>query len=524
MNRKNKTFFLLMMAMLFASCLRAQAAFPPDMTKKPVVAEPLYEASFTDIVYYNSPALAQSDMKGSIDGSSLVLTATKVQEGSIYGSFEHEGRKETGWFDLGVFVAYPDSEHIYATVRDGMAVYTDSSMDQVRDKIKKYSGVIMIGSEGYGSQVIYQKKKYYGIGWMTEEDLTNTLLYDGRDKQVMADGIYRFRSGYQDSPEGGSPIRKQENLLRHAPLTWELAYVSDNNYYLKNPETERYLTAYTGDRGLSWNLIWTGEPDKLHSLFHLERMNGAFTIQNLTSRLYLGQTDQQELTLSRYRIGKMLGGSDESDENKLNDSNKSDNNPANGHQSELSVSWRISALQTVADKEAPMVFTQYDPAWCGTAYGSEGCMGTAGCGILATVNAVYGLSGHYMDVMELADYAVEKHYRIVGSGTDEGIFKAACKKFGQKYNFAWDGHGSDLKELNKKLAAGDTAVVHVPGHYVAIVARDKKNNKYLMLDSNYLPKREDSAFGDWITPDRLLSGSLESQQFYYFKLKDPSWP
>ena len=60
-------------------------------------------------------------------------------------------------------------------------------------------------------------------------------------------------------------------------------------------------------------------------------------------------------------------------------------------------------------------------------------MGTAGCGILATVNAVYALNGQYMDVMELANYAVKKNYRIVGSGTDDGIFKAAAKKYGKKY-------------------------------------------------------------------------------------------
>ena len=71
-------------------------------------------------------------------------------------------------------------------------------------------------------------------------------------------------------------------------------------------------------------------------------------------------------------------------------------------------------------------------------------MGTAGCGILATVNAVYALNGQYMDVMELANYAVEKNYRIVGSGTDDGIFKAAAKKFGQKYGFACDGASGSI--------------------------------------------------------------------------------
>ena len=147
-------------------------------------------------------------------------------------------------------------------------------------------------------------------------------------------------------------------------------------------------------------------------------------------------------------------------------------------------------------------------------------MGTAGCGVLAAVNAVYSLSGQYMDVMELADYAVEKNYRIVGSGTDDGIFKAACKKFGQKYNFAWDGKSGSIDVLKKKLQKGDVAIVHVQGHYVVIGAYSKKKNKYLLLDSNYLPKRATSAFGDWISVDRLLSGSLEVQSFYFYKLRD----
>jgi hypothetical protein len=126
-----------------------------------------------------------------------------------------------------------------------------------------------------------------------------------------------------------------------------------------------------------------------------------------------------------------------------------------------------------------------------------------------------------MDVKELADYAVEKEYRIPGSGTDEGIFKAACKQYGNKYNFTWDGRGEKLKQLKKKLAKGDTAVVHVEGHYVAVVDYDEKTGKFLMLDSNYLPKREDTAFGDWISKDRLLYGTLGAQQYYYFKLRDP---
>ena len=129
----------------------------------------------------------------------------------------------------------------------------------------------------------------------------------------------------------------------------------------------------------------------------------------------------------------------------------------------------------------------------------------------------FALNGQYMDVMELANYAVEKNYRIVGSGTDDGIFKAAAKKYGQKYGFAWDGASGSIDVLKKKLKAGDTAIVHVQGHYVSISDYNKKTKKYLLLDSNYLPKRATSAFGDWIGVNRLLSGALESQYFYFFK-------
>ena len=94
---------------------------------------------------------------------------------------------------------------------------------------------------------------------------------------------------------------------------------------------------------------------------------------------------------------------------------------------------------------------------------------------------------------------------------------AAENKYGQYYGFAWDGASGSIDVLKKKLKAGDTAIVHVQGHYVSISDYNKKTKKYLLLDSNYLPKRATSAFGDWIGVNRLLSGALESQYFYFFK-------
>lgn len=479
----------IIMAILMMTPVKSKAAFPADMAENPVICRPLYEA-VSGIEYYADANLTVK--KGVADGEDFVLSATKVQGDAIYGTFNHRGKPQTGWFNKNIFVENGNFEDEYYTVRSAMDVYTDSDLDEIQDTIKKYSGVIVIGKGKGARQVIYQRKKGgYGIGWMDADTLTNTLVYDGREKQTLADGEYIFRCGYQDDIDGGAPIAAQAELKEHTPLTFKISHVIRDNYYIQDAETGKYLTLYTRDKGLSYGLCMTKEPDPKSSLFHLRRANGSYMIQSKESSQFLGQDSDDKLILERYPFKNIL-------------------------------CWRVSAPSKMLDSKAPMVFTQYDPAWCGTSYGSEGCMGTAGCGILAPVNAVYALSGQYMDVMELADYAVDKEYRIIGSGTDEGIFKAACQKFGNKYNFSWDGRSGKLKTLNKKLAQGDTAVVHVTGHYVAIVDYDEKTGKYLMLDSNYLPKREDTAFGDWISKDRLTDGYLEAQQYYFFKLKDPA--
>lgn len=458
------------------------AAFPADMMERNVTA---YSIDYGKVNVYGDEELTEAT--GQVDGGKLKLAASRVSEKGIFGRYTSGKKKGKGWFALETFVADPDYKNVYATVRDGMYIYTDESFDQVRDSIKKYSGVIVISKEGGNRQVIYEKKDGYGIGWMTEGAFSNTLLYDGRDKQVLADGNYLFRCGYADDETGGVSLKKQAGMAGYKPLYLTIIYVSDQNYYLKNSETGQYLSCSRDET--SYVPVWSDGEDKERGQFHITRLWGSFTLQSTECRLFLSQNEEGQLVLEQ------------------------DRSQDRSH-------WRISAEKKMVNTKKPMVFTQYDPQWCATPYGGGGCMGTAGCGVLATVNAVYALSGQYMSVMELADYAVEKNYRIVGSGTDDGIFKAACKKFGRKYNFAWDGSGGSIDQLNKKLAKGDVAVVHVQGHYVAIADYNKKKKKYLLLDSNYLPKRATSAFGDWISVDRLLEGSLEAQSFYYFKLRD----
>ena len=491
---------LFCMAILFCAGKKAEAAFPYDMEQKPVTATSIQDGK---VSVYNDKNL--ENQKTQIEGGTLRIEAYKVSGNSIYGTYKSGKSSGAGWFSLNTFVVNPKYKNVYATVRDGMHIYTDSSFSEVQTTIKKYSGIIVISKTGTKRQVICDKKDHYEIGWMTEGAFSNTLLYDGREKQALADGIYKIRCGYQNDKK--ETKQDQSAMEMYPEYTFKLLHTMRNQYYIQNTEDGKYLLVTfkkEGDKKEKGSVgkyvvCWTEKPEEDGGLFELQRMNDLFSIQNVKSRYFVAQSAATETN------------SKEANSEEASFTLEKGRSTQETH-------WRIRAAQKMSNTKKPFVITQYDPEWCATPYGGGGCMGTAGCGVLATVNAVYALTGQYMDVMELANYAVEKNYRIVGSGTDDGIFKAAAKKYGQKYGFAWDGASGSIDVLKKKLKAGDTAIVHVQGHYVSISDYNKKTKKYLLLDSNYLPKRATSAFGDWIKVDRLLSGALESQYFYFFKL------
>ena len=184
----------------------------------------------------------------------------------------------------------------------------------------------------------------------------------------------------------------------------------------------------------------------------------------------------------------------------------------------------LKGYNKAIEKENLQVFVQFDPVWAKHHYGNETTKDTdtnnfctSGCGIFATVNAIYSLSGHFPDPYELAQYASDKHYRIEDCGTDSGLFKAAAEKFGYKYGFSYDGSSESFKELKEKLKEGDTAIVYLPGHYGTIVDYNAKKDKYLLMDPHYLPKRGTSSFGDWVSQKDLEEGALMVQTFFYYK-------
>ena len=124
------------------------------------------------------------------------------------------------------------------------------------------------------------------------------------------------------------------------------------------------------------------------------------------------------------------------------------------------------------------VFSQKDKRWAGVSYGKgpggkKADLSSAGCGVLSYVNAVYYMTGNFIEPSKLAEWSVDNGYRINGSGTSSGLYKAFADECGEDYGFKYSGSRSSVRDARSHLQNGGTTVIHVPGHLMALAAYDK---------------------------------------------------
>lgn len=145
-----------------------------------------------------------------------------------------------------------------------------------------------------------------------------------------------------------------------------------------------------------------------------------------------------------------------------------------------------------------------------------------GCGIVSLVSAVYNLGGTIEKsnigsvIDEIFDWAYSKGYWTGSAGTYWSMFVNSDDKFGSKYGFSVskqygskDSESTSLTSLVNHLKNGDgTAVVHVYGHFMAVVDYKVENGKEMLrvfdpapgAGSNYnsIKRRNVThAAGDW---------------------------
>ena len=308
------------------------------------------------------------------------------------------------------------------------------------------------------------RKRGYGIGWIEKSKYhKEAIAYNGSEKQLIGNGKYWVQNK-----------KTKEGI--------DITITFSGNQQYKFQTEDKYLKS----QDTNWELV--REYDHLY-------------IKNVKEDKYLSIDQDGNLVLVKHGDIK-------------NNFQKTDKEAGNE-----TMQWQFIRLQN-KNVTPYRNFMQFDPAWARKDYGNvsdySGKMAAAGCGVVAITNAVYALNGQFVDPMLFADFAVKKHYRIIGSGTQDGVFKGAAKEFGEAYGFSYVKTSYSLSEVRDYLQKGYVAISHVPGHYVTIADFNPKTKKYLVLDSHPIKSRPTSSFGNWFKRERVQRGGLTSSAFYIY--------
>lgn len=186
----------------------------------------------------------------------------------------------------------------------------------------------------------------------------------------------------------------------------------------------------------------------------------------------------------------------------------------------------IHSIHNSKSKEY-LALQQTDSEWCNYPYGNS-TIGTSGCGILATINAVRYLNGNTIDIYKFTDWAsVNEYGESYGSNWTIALDSVAI--FGKEYNYTYTEYYtfgiSDnnyyptenqfnlaWNTLIEHLQDGDVAIALVQGHFISIVDYDSSTECVLVLDSYASNKyRNTTECGDWKSYNDLNYNSDEGK-------------
>ena len=382
------------------------------------------------------------------------------------------------------------TDEIYALARHDLAVYYSESEEDFMEYIPPFTGIKVIEDYDTFRLIEYTVQNRTKTGWITIGDFySDCLIYDGREKKPIADGDYMiiFQKSLPDKPGimAGSLKRQDANPLLSATFTC----AGNDSYYIQHKGSGKYLNVFYGKTAKKASVSW-GSKSKA-ALFTIIRNDDSIRILESNTGKYLSPGKKHLLELvSRTDYDIRL----------------------------------LRTEGTITEEPELRLFAQHDAEWAKDYYGkgkNEDPMSnnfcTSGCGIFAALNAVYALTGQYIDPHLLADYAVNKGYRIENNGTDSAYFHAAARKFGPTYGFCYDRSSGTVGSLKKKIQKGDVAIAHIPGHYITIIDYDENKDRFLIMDPHYLPKRNTSPYGDWIPSAALEEeGSLLGYMYFYY--------
>lgn len=384
------------------------------------------------------------------------------------------GRTKTGYIATGAILtavsgnSYKAGSRITTYRRPGGASY---------GYISRNDTVMVLGRSGNYTQVKYPVSGGYKYAFVTTSNAESYLTGSGgssNDGASISNGTYVVRSALDNNKvmdaygEGevadGTNIQlcsynggaNQKYTVTHVGSGWYKIICSWGNKALdvrggvKGNEVNVELCGWHGGDNQLWKFISAG--------------NGYYYIQSKLG-YYLDVWNNRTADETNIQTYQFNGGNNQ--KWKLEQVSVS-NNSVNNNQNSITV------------------FSQTDSRWADVSYGrgpggSRATVSQAGCGILAYVNAVYYMTGNFIQPSELAAWSVNNGYRIDGVGTSLGLYEAYANAYGAAYGFQYAGSVSSVSAARSHLQNGGTAIISVPGHLMALAAYS--DGKYLILDS-----------------------------------------
>lgn len=172
-------------------------------------------------------------------------------------------------------------------------------------------------------------------------------------------------------------------------------------------------------------------------------------------------------------------------------------------------------------------FLQCDERWKDVQVGTLTIVESA-CAIATLCNAVYYLSGQEMDLVAAAFWANEEGLFNAGfAGSYRSVFHQSSGTYGREYGYkatSFQSGSIRSQALIDHLLSGQTAALHVPGHFMAAIGYDEETGRYLVIDpmpgdiGRYDRRRKGLTHsdGDWLTADELSEGYIDVDGFSLF--------
>lgn len=390
-----------------------------------------------------------------------------------------------------------------STMRLGASktVYRRSNLSQSLGTVYGNDNVIVVGTSGNKTQIIYPVSGGYKMGWISGKYNVNNIQDAG-----IRDGYYRIESAldfnfvldvYGAYMDDGANIQ----IYRNRGLK--------NQIFLVRRQSDGYYTITAVHSGKSLDVAGNGQTSGTNIMQYqthggdnqkwriIQTSEGRCSFISKCNGLYLDVEDGRAVGGTNVRCWSGNG----SDAQKF----RLQSTAVDGKYYE-----EPSQNNNTNEQRSITVFSQTDSRWANVSYGRgpggrNANISQAGCGILSYVNAVYYMTGNFIQPSELAAWSVNNGYRINGVGTSLGLYEAYANAYGSAYGFKYAGSVSRVSDARTHLQNGGTAVISVPNHIMALVSYE--NGRYLILDSYKSSNRGTYQTGyRWLTEAEFRGG------------------